>query len=63
MGMLSVPWGNLIALGELIHLVRGVSTSPSCVMATRTVLVELMRRTVLDPVRSSLLTEVTKTMY
>ena len=59
MGMLSVPWGDLIALGELIHLVRGVSTSPLCVMAIGTVLVAPMRGTVLNPVRSSLLTEVT----
>ena len=59
MGMLSVPWGDLIALGELIHLVRGVSTSLLCVMAIGTVLEALMRGTVLDPVRPSLLTEVT----
>ena len=43
MDILSAPWGDLIALGELIHMVRDVSTSPLCVTAYRTVLVALMK--------------------
>ena len=43
MERLSVPLEGLVDLGGLIHLVRGVSTSPLCVMVYRTVLVALMK--------------------
>ena len=43
MERLLVPLEGLVDLGGLIHLVKGVSTSPLCVMVYRTVLVALMK--------------------
>ena len=41
--MLSAPWGELVYLSSLTCTVRGVSTSPLCVMVYRTVLVAPMK--------------------
>ena len=49
-------------VGSLVYLVTGVSMSHWDVMAYGTALVALMRWTVLEPVRPSLLTEVTRRM-
>ena len=40
---LLAPMEGLVDLGGLIHLIEGVSTSPLCVIAIRTVLVALMK--------------------
>ena len=56
--MLFVLWGELKYLDRLMYMVRGVSMSPLCVTAYRTVWVALMKWTVLqDPVRHSMLPE------
>ena len=50
LGRLFAPVGGLVHPGESIHSMEGASQIHFCVMAIRTVLVALMKRTV-DPVR------------